>query len=89
MEDVLLVITGKHSAKKNGSLVELSKGYQDTGTEYIIYDRVEENPSVETIKEARDMGVSKGADFCIGLGGGSPMDAAKAVSMLLFHSDRM
>ena len=83
-----LVITGKHSAKKNGSLLELSKVLNDTATEYIIYDRVEENPSVETIKEARDMGVSKGADFCIGLGGGSPMDAAKAVAILLFHSDR-
>jgi alcohol dehydrogenase len=38
--------------------------------------------------EARDLGISKGADFCIGLGGGSPMDAAKAVAILLFHSDR-
>ena len=83
-----LILTGRHSAKRNGALVELQKVMQDTGTEYIIYDRIEENPSVETVKEARDIGVSKGADFVIGLGGGSPMDAAKAVSILLYHSDR-
>ena len=83
-----LIITGRFSAKRNGALMELQKVLQDTGTEYVIYDKIEENPSVETIMEARDLGISKGADFCIGLGGGSPMDAAKAVAILLFHSDR-
>lgn len=83
-----LILTGKYSAKKNGSLMELEKVFQDTETEYIIFDKVEENPSVETILAARDLGVSKGADMCIGLGGGSPMDAAKAVAILLFHSDK-
>ena len=83
-----LIITGRFSAKRNGALMELQMVLQDTGTEYVIYDKIEENPSVETIMEARDLGISKGADFCIGLGGGSPMDAAKAVAILLFHSDR-
>ena len=83
-----LIRTGRFSAKRNGALMELQKVLQDTGTEYVIYDKIEENPSVETIMEARDLGISKGADFCIGLGGGSPMDAAKAVAILLFHSDR-
>ena len=83
-----LIVTGKYSAKRNGSLMEVQKVLQDTGTEYVIFDRIEENPSVETILEARDLGVSKGADFCIGLGGGSPMDAAKAISILLFNSDK-
>ena len=83
-----LIITGRFSAKRNGALMELQKVLQDTGTEYVIYDKIEENPSVETIMEARDLGISKGADFCIGLGGGSPIDAAKAVAILLFHSDR-
>lgn len=83
-----LVVTGRYSAKRNGALMELQKVLQDTQTEYIIFDRIEENPTVETIMEARDIGVSKGADFCIGLGGGSPMDAAKAISILLFHSDK-
>ncbi|MCR5213850.1 MAG: iron-containing alcohol dehydrogenase [Eubacterium sp.] len=83
-----LIITGRHSAKRNGSLMELQKVLQDTGTEYVIYDRIEENPSVETVMEARDVGISKGADFVIGIGGGSPMDAAKAVAILLYNSDK-
>ncbi len=83
-----LIVTGRHSAKRNGALMELQKVLQDTETEYVIYDRIEENPSVETVMEARDIGVSKGADFVIGIGGGSPMDAAKAVSILLYNSDK-
>ena len=83
-----LILTGKNSSKQNGSLMELEKVLQETETEYEVFDRIEENPSVETILEARDMGVSKGADMCIGLGGGSPMDAAKAVSILLYNNDK-
>ena len=83
-----LILTGRYSAKKNGSLMELEKSLQETGTEYVVYDKIEENPSVETILDARDLGVSKGADLCIGLGGGSPMDAAKAVSILIYHSEK-
>ena len=37
---------------------------------YVIFDEIEENPSVETVMKARALGVSEGADFVIGVGGG-------------------
>ena len=80
-----LIVMGKYSAKRNGSLMELQEALRATDTEYVIYDKIEENPSVETIWDARNLGVSKGVDFCIGLGGGSAMDAAKAISVLIFN----
>ena len=81
-----LILTGKYSSKQNGSLSDLEKVLTETGTMYTLYDKIEENPSVENIMEARSIGLSNGCDFVIGLGGGSPMDAAKAVSIMLFHS---
>ena len=81
-----LILTGKNSSKMNGSLRDIEQVLTSTGTLYTVYDSVEENPSVETVLDACNMGISHGADFVIGLGGGSPMDAAKAVSLLLFHS---
>ena len=83
-----LIVTGRNSSKTNGSLQDLQNVLENTNTEYIVFDRISENPPVDEIAEARDVGISKGCDFVIGLGGGSPMDAAKAVSILLFQSNK-
>ncbi len=83
-----LIVTGRYSSKANGSLRDLETALEKTNTEYVIYDGITENPPVSEIVEARDIGVSKGCDFVIGVGGGSPMDAAKAVSILIFHSGK-
>lgn len=37
---------------------------------------------------ARDMGLECGADFVIGIGGGSPLDAAKAVALMMKNSEK-
>ena len=82
-----LIVTGRYSAKHNGALLDVQRAMDETGTKYEVFDKVEENPSVETVMEARDFGVSKGVDFVIGIGGGSPMDAAKAIAYMIYHSD--
>jgi len=78
-----LIVTGKNSAKKNGSLDDVSKALNQTGIEYILFDEVEENPSLETIEKGRDIGKNHNVDFVIGIGGGSPMDAAKAIALFI------
>lgn len=82
-----LIITGKSSAVKTGALDDIIKALEDNNTEYILYDKIEENPSVGTIMDAADIGRSQGADFVIGAGGGSPMDAAKAVALMVQNRD--
>ncbi len=49
---------------------------------YSVYDRVEPNPSVRIVNEAAEAFKSSGADFLVAIGGGSPIDVAKAVSIL-------
>ncbi|MGN0436714.1 MAG: iron-containing alcohol dehydrogenase family protein [Wujia sp.] len=83
-----LIITGKSSSKKNGSLPELEEALKAENVKYIIFDKVEENPAVETVVEASQLGIAEGAEFVVGLGGGSPMDAAKAAALLIRHPDR-
>ena len=75
-----MIVTGKHSAVRCGALQDVLDALGETP--YILFDRVEENPSIETVMEAREIAVRNGADFFIGIGGGSPMDAAKAISMM-------
>ncbi len=82
-----LIITGRSSAVQTGALDDIIKALEDNNTEYILYDKIEENPSVGTIMDAAGIGRSQGADFVIGVGGGSPMDAAKAVALMVQNRD--
>lgn len=78
-----LLVTGRHSSRANGSLEDVENALQEEGCAYAIFDRIEENPSIETVMEARDLGIREGVDFVIGIGGGSPMDAAKAIALMI------
>jgi len=75
-----MIVTGRNSAKKTGALADVLAALGDTPS--IIYDRIEENPSVETIMDARALALKEHVDFFIGIGGGSPMDAAKAIALM-------
>ena len=82
-----LIVTGKHSSRQNGSLEDVKRALEREGTPYCIFDEVEENPSVDTVMKARRMGAQEDADFVIGVGGGSPMDAAKAIALMLANPE--
>lgn len=75
-----MIVTGKHSAKKTGALQDVVQALGNMP--YVLFDRVEENPSIETVMEARALAVAEKVDFFIGIGGGSPMDAAKAIALM-------
>ncbi len=82
-----LIVTGRHSARANGALADVQDALEAEGISFWIFDQVEENPSVETVMKARQLGLERKADFVIGIGGGSALDAAKAVSLLLYYPE--
>ena len=64
-----LIITGKSSAKINGSLDDIRNVLNGEGIDFIIFNDIEENPSVETVMKAKAIGLSNNVDFVIGIGG--------------------
>lgn len=78
-----MVVTGKHSARKTGALDDVVKVLESYGVTYILFEEIEENPSVETVMKARNIGVQENVDYIIGIGGGSPLDAAKAIAVMI------
>ncbi|NLL19359.1 MAG: iron-containing alcohol dehydrogenase [Clostridia bacterium] len=82
-----LIVTGKSSSKKNGSYDDVKKALSQTGVEYVLFDEVEENPSLETVERGSDIGKKNQVEFVIGIGGGSPMDAAKAIAVFIKNPD--
>lgn len=83
-----LIVTGKHSSRANGSLDDVVETLKKCGIPVSVFDAVTENPPVGVIMEAASEGKREGVDFVIGIGGGSPMDAAKAVALMIAHPDR-
>ena len=75
-----MIVTGRRSAVATGALADVIQALGDTP--YVVFDQIEENPSVETVMEARTIAIAEGVDFFIGIGGGSPMDASKAISLM-------
>lgn len=77
-----IIITGGSSARLSGALMDLCGILDDKKVEYVIYDKVQNNPTLENVKEGGILARQSGAEFVIGIGGGSPLDAAKAVAVL-------
>ncbi|GHV75863.1 alcohol dehydrogenase [Spirochaetia bacterium] len=80
-----LIVSGKSSAKANGSLADMARALEANGQSSFLYDSVMSNPTVDCIYEAAEAVKREGCDFVVGLGGGSPLDAAKGAAVLALN----
>jgi alcohol dehydrogenase YqhD (iron-dependent ADH family) len=78
-----LLLTGRTAKQKTGVLNKVSGMLKSVGCDPVLFEKVEPNPRCETLDEALALGKKERCDFVIGLGGGSPMDSAKAVAAAL------
>ena len=76
-----LLVTGGSSAKRSGALDDVTAALESQGIGWIVYNKVRQNPLLSSCKEAGDLARENGVDFIIGIGGGSPLDEAKAVAV--------
>ena len=75
------IISGSH-LNKMGIVKSCADALENAGISVDTYTETEGNPSVETVDKAAAAFKESGADFIIALGGGSPMDVAKAVGVV-------
>lgn len=79
-EKVLLAYGGG-SIKKNGIYDEVTAILKDAGKEIIEFSGIMSNPTYAKVLEGAKLAKDHGADWILGIGGGSVMDCCKAVSM--------
>lgn len=77
-----LIVTGRTSALATGAGPEVQRALESVGLTWVLFDRVPPNPGFAEVREAAALARAEGTDFVIGIGGGSPLDAAKAVAIL-------
>ncbi len=66
----------------SGVLDKVTAQLKDAGIHYAIFDAVEANPTVQTVDHAAEQYKQEACQGIIALGGGSPLDAGKAVGVL-------
>ena len=79
----LVVISNGKSTRTNGSLAALEAELDAAGVAHVLFDKIQANPLEPTVQEGVEFGRAEGADFVVGLGGGSVMDAAKAIAAMI------
>lgn len=78
----LIVISGGKSTRANGYLDRLEKQLDKMSIAYALFDKVEANPLKATVMAGSKVARENACDFVIALGGGSVMDAAKAIAAM-------
>lgn len=76
-----LVVTEERAARASGALDDVERALAAGGINATLWFGVTENPPVASCIEAGRLGAEKGAQFVVGIGGGSALDAAKAAAV--------
>ena len=77
-----LIVTGKTSAKVSGALQDVTDALESNGQRWVLFDEIGPNPKLTACMAAAEMAIASGADFVVGIGGGSALDAAKCIAVL-------
>lgn len=75
------VVTGANSGRKSGALGDALCALSAEGVAYEVYEGIGSNPNVSACRTLGQRARAFGADFIVGIGGGSPLDAAKAIAV--------
>ena len=67
---------------ETGTLKKVTDVLDEAGMPYDVFDNVKPNPPVECIQDGVAKFAASGADFLIGLGGGSPQDTCKGIGIV-------
>lgn len=81
-----IIITDK-GVKNAGILDKITSLLEQNNIYYIVYDGVEPNPKDANVEEGAKLAREFDADSIIAIGGGSPIDCAKSVGVLMAHND--
>ncbi|OLS03734.1 iron-containing alcohol dehydrogenase [Tissierella creatinophila] len=82
-----ILVTGGNSMKKFGFLEKAQEQLEKANMKVEIFDGVEANPSIETVKKGAKAMIDFEPDWIVAIGGGSAIDAAKVMWAFYEHPE--
>lgn len=82
-----LILTGSSGARLSGALDDAKTALGSVGVAYDVFDGIGANPLLSDCHRAGAAARNCHADFIFGIGGGSVLDAAKAVAIYAANAD--
>ena len=80
-----LVVTGGGSVRRNGAHDAVLKALEAAGVRAVEISGIEPNPRVTSVERATALCRAEGVDLVVAVGGGSTMDASKAICAAAGH----
>ena len=84
----VLVVTDK-ALFEVGVTARVTEVLDKAGIEYSVYSEVKPNPTIKNVLDGVEKCKEFGADVIVAVGGGSSIDTAKGISILMTNPDRM
>lgn len=82
-----IIVIGSERLIKDGTVPKVKENLKEANIETKVFCGVENDPSVATVRKGVEMMNEFNPDLIIGIGGGSPIDAAKAMWIFYEHPE--
>lgn len=82
------IVTGKHVVKSE-MMAQLREALEACNITYVVFDGITGEPTDSMIQEGIQIYKENKCDFCIGIGGGSPLDSAKAIAAMITNEGKI
>jgi len=79
----VMIVTGKRALAETGILPKIEFLLKGSGFQTILFPEVEPEPTLATVNKGLQIARENDIDWVVGIGGGSAMDAAKAIAGLI------
>ncbi len=77
----VMIVYGSERIKDNGLLKEIEDSMSESGIEFCEFGGIAPNPTADSVYAGIEKARSENVDFLLAVGGGSPIDAAKAIAL--------
>jgi len=84
-----LLVSGRFAMRKAGILDKACSFIRSAGVEVCLFDQVEPEPSLDTVDRGVGLVRERNCEVIVGLGGGSAIDAAKAIASMACQDGRV
>ena len=84
----VIVVASRSAYIKTGAWDKVEPALKENNIDSVVYNGVTPNPMDSQVDEATKKGIDFGAQAVIGIGGGSPIDVAKSVAIMIKYPER-